>query len=82
MNEKLLDIAVCPVTHQDLRKADSSLIATLNAGIADGNVSNVRGDVLSRSLSGGLVSRDGQRFYPLYDGLVSLLEAESIALEP
>lgn len=80
MNEKLLDIVCCPVSHQDLRKADSGLLATVNAQILAGGIKNQRGNDVQEPLTAGLVTRDGSRLYPVHDGLVALLEAESIVL--
>lgn len=82
MNEKLLDIACCPVSRQPLRKADKSLLEKLNIDIVNGDVENHRGETLQQPLSGALITRDGARLYPVKDGLVALLEAESIALSP
>lgn len=81
MNERLLDIVCCPVSHQDLRKADSALLATLNRRIEAGTLLNESGDVPAAPLQAALVTMDGRRVYPVSDGLVALLEAESLVID-
>ncbi|MEO1580839.1 MAG: Trm112 family protein [Pseudomonadota bacterium] len=80
MEEKLLDIACCPLTHQALRKARSEELAALNRAIAEGTVSNNGGAPVTEALPAGLVTQDGQRIYPVVDGLVSLLPDSAISL--
>ncbi|MEN7342564.1 MAG: Trm112 family protein [Pseudomonadota bacterium] len=81
MNERLLDIACCPVTHQDLRKADSGVLAELNQRIENGDLVTIGGHPITRPFEAGLITHNGRRFYPVYDGLVALLEVESVLLE-
>ena len=81
MNEKLLDIICCPVTHQPLKKADRALISALNARVAANEVRNEGGEAVTRNLTEALVTRDGRRLYPVYDGMPALLVDESIVLE-
>ncbi len=81
MNEKLLDIVCCPISHQPLRKADRPLLADLNTRIESGTVVNEAGKSVTGILTEALVTRDGRRLYPVHDGLVSLLADESVVLE-
>ena len=80
MEEKLLDIACCPLTHQALRKARSEELEALNRAIATGAISNAGGVAVTQPLPAGLVTQDGQRLYPVVDGLVSLLPDSAISL--
>lgn len=81
MNERLLDIACCPVTHQPLRKADKALIDRLASLFEAGQLTNLAGERPAQPPSAALVSRDGQRVYPVADGLVALIADESFLLE-
>ena len=81
MNERLLDITCCPVTHQPLRKADRPLLETLNARIAGGELVNVAGETQRTPLQQALVTRDGRRVYPVRDGIVVLLADAAFLLE-
>ncbi|MEM7610793.1 MAG: Trm112 family protein [Pseudomonadota bacterium] len=81
MNQKLLDIVCCPLTHQPLHKASAPLLGTLNQRIEQGEMHNASGTILDAQLQAALVTEDERRIYPIYDGLVSLLASESIVLE-
>ena len=80
MEEKLLDIACIHLTHQALRKARREELEALNGAIAGGTVSNNGGASVTEALHAGLVTQDGQRIYPVVDGLVSLLPDSAISL--
>lgn len=78
MDDKLLDIICCPLTHQPLQQLDQSRLDRLNQAIRDGKLRN-RGDKELRSeLSQALVTRDTRLVYPIRDGIPILLEEESI----
>ena len=81
MKERLLDITCCPVTHQPLHKADRPLLESLNARIAAGELVNAAGEPQRAPLQQALVTRDGQRAYPVNDGLVVLLADAAFLLE-
>lgn len=81
MNEKLLDIICCPATHQPLKKADQSILATVNDRVAAGELTNEAGRPVTEKLSEALVTHDGRRLYAIHDGMPALLVDESIVLE-
>ncbi len=81
MNERLLDITCCPVTHQPLHKADRPLLETLNARIAEGDLVNAAGEHQRSPLQHALVTRDRRRVYPVKDGIVVLLADAAFLLE-
>ncbi|MEL7312793.1 MAG: hypothetical protein AAFN07_14860 [Pseudomonadota bacterium] len=80
MNEKLLDIVCCPLTHQALRKARSDELSAVNDAIGAETLLDASGAVVGEALLAGLVTMDGTRMYPLKDGLVSLLPETAISL--
>ena len=70
----------CPVTGQAVNVISEDRLLHLNARILTGEVSNVGGDAVDKPWTGGLESEDGQRIYPLHEGVPVLLEGESIHL--
>lgn len=81
ISEDLLSILRCPVTHQPLHAADSSLLARLNAKIEAGQVVNRLGEAISQPLDGGLVNQAGTLLYAVRDDIPCLLTDEAIDLE-
>ena len=80
VDQKLLDILVCPETKQPLRVADMQLLDRLNADIRAGSVTNRGGEEVVATLDEGLVREDGQVLYPVRDDIPIMLIDESIPL--
>jgi uncharacterized protein YbaR (Trm112 family) len=80
LDAELLDILVCPDTHQPLRLADEELLGEINASVSRGELRNRGGTVVTRALQAALVSEDGRRVYPVRDDIAIMLIDESIAL--
>ena len=80
IDEKFLQILVCPETHQPLAVADDALVARLNGEIGEGKISNRSGEKVEEVLTGGLVREDGEYLYPLFDDIPCLLVEESIRI--
>ena len=81
VDKNLLDLLVCPESHQRLRLADSELVERVNQGIESGKIKNKAGAKLERLLDGGLLREDGQLFYPVLDEIPILLVDEAIVLD-
>ncbi len=80
ISQELLEIIVCPETHQALKLADEELLNRLNADIKAGKIKNVDGELVSEPLEAGLRREDGKRIYPIRDGIPVLLIGEGIDL--
>ena len=80
LDAELLDILVCPDTHQPLRLADEELLGEINASVSRGELRNRGGNVVTQALQAALVSEDGRRVYPVRDDIAIMLIDESIAL--
>ena len=81
MDKKLLNILCCPVSHKGLVPARADLLASVNAAIDAGRLTNHDGVTLDRTLKEALVTDDGKRLYPVDDGIPVLLEGESVSLD-
>ncbi len=80
IDEKLLEILVCPETHQRVSPAERSLIDTLNGKVSAGALRNRQGQAVSRPIEEGLVREDGGCVYVVEDGIPNMLIEERIDL--
>jgi uncharacterized protein YbaR (Trm112 family) len=80
VDAELLEILVCPESHQPLRMAPADVLAAVNARIASGQLRNHGGDPVRKQVVEGLVREDGKRLYVVDDGIPVMLIEESIAL--
>jgi len=81
IDQKLLEILVCPETHQRVRPAPSELIERLNQLAANKQLKMRNGEPIERRLDGGLLRADEKVLYPIIDGIPVMLVDESIPLE-
>ena len=76
VDPKLLEILVCPETHQPVKPADDELLARVNERIKAGEQVNHGGDPVSEPLEAALVREDGKCLYPVQDEIpVMLIDA-------
>jgi uncharacterized protein YbaR (Trm112 family) len=80
VDKELLELIVCPETHQALGVASPELLERLNARIEKHEVKNKAGTALLVALVEGLVRSDGRVLYPVVDGIPMLLIDEGIEL--
>jgi len=78
MNADLVQLLVCPETHQSLSHAPASLISGLNQRIAAGTLKNRGGEVTQEPLEAGLLRSDGRVLYPVRHGIPIMLIVESL----
>ena len=78
MDRKLLDLLVCPASHQPLHRLDSPPRDALNAAITRGELLRGDGRTETRSLADALASRDGKQVYRIDDGIPVLLVEEAL----
>ncbi|MGD0382838.1 MAG: Trm112 family protein [Thermoguttaceae bacterium] len=81
INQKLLEIIVCPVSHQPLRIAEEHLIDRLNQAISAGRVKDQAGRPVTAPIQEGLLRQDGQVLYPIRDNIPVLLADEGIPID-
>jgi uncharacterized protein YbaR (Trm112 family) len=80
IDPELLEILVCPETHQPVQPAAADLLQGLNERIKAGEVKNHQGDVVSKPVEEGLVREDGKCLYLIEDGIPNMLIDERIDL--
>lgn len=78
VDKELLELIVCPQTHQTLSEATGELLARVNERIARGELSNQGGTRLQVPLEEALVRADGRVLYPVLDGIPMLIAEEAI----
>ncbi len=82
IDQRLLDILVCPETKQDLVLAEPVLINKINGLIETGNLKNRSKQKVTEKIDGGLVQKNEKKYlYPIRDEIPILLIEESIPLE-
>jgi uncharacterized protein YbaR (Trm112 family) len=79
---ELLEILVCPETHQALTLAPADLLARLNAAQAAGTLKNRAGQAVADKLDAALVRADGQVAYAIVEAIPVMLIEEQLALNP
>jgi uncharacterized protein YbaR (Trm112 family) len=80
-DKELLDIIVCPVSHQPLQLADQALLARINQAIGAGWVKDQLGRTVAEPLEEALIRKDGRILYPIRDGIPVMLGEEGISVQ-
>ena len=81
IDPKLLDILCCPISKQPVYPLGEEKLATVNAAIAERQVTQGDDTVVETPLVEGLITKNKQRIYRIDDGIPVMLEEESIAVD-
>ena len=81
VDPELLEILVCPETHQPVRPASSDLLDRLNRAIGSGDVTNRGGGEVADPIEEGLVREDDKILYPVREDIPIMLIDEAIELD-
>jgi uncharacterized protein YbaR (Trm112 family) len=81
IHPQLLSILRCPTTQSQLQIADESVIKSINAAIATGNMQSRVMETLTRPLDSGLINADGSLLMPVYGDIPDMNPDDMIALE-
>ena len=80
VDPELLEILVCPETHQPVRPAERGLLNRLNQAIRSGGVTNRGGNDVADPIEEGLVREDDKILYPVREDIPIMLIDEAIEL--
>ena len=81
VDPELLEILVCPETHQSVRPAEGELLDRLNQAIRSGGVTNRGGNEVADPVDEGLVREDDKILYPVRDDIPIMLIDEAIEID-
>ncbi len=81
VDPELLEILVCPETHQPVRPAEGELLDRLNQAIRAEDVTNRGGDEVTDPVEEGLVREDDKVLYPVREDIPIMLIDEAIELD-
>jgi len=80
IDPELLEILVCPETHQPVKPAEATLLGPLNDRIRSGGVKNHQGEAVTKPVEEALIREDGKCLYLVEDGIPNMLIDERIDL--
>ena len=81
VDPELLEILVCPETHQPVRPAEGGVLDRLNQAIRSGGVTHRGGSEVAEPLEEGLIREDDKILYPVREDLPIMLIDEAIELD-
>ncbi len=81
IDKDLLAILCCPETKQDVAMAADTLIGRLNERIANGELKNKGGQIVTEKLDGGLLRADKKILYPIREDIPVMLIEEGIPVD-
>lgn len=79
--KELLDVLVCPETHEKLGVASAGLVTRVNEAIRAGTLRNRAGRPVTQPIEAGLVRADGKVLYRVDEEIPNLLPDEAIPLD-
>lgn len=79
MDNKLLEILVCPSTKVPVKLLSKDKLSTLNRNIADADIRKADGTRVDSALQAALITNDGRTIYMIDDDIPIMLEDEAIA---
>jgi uncharacterized protein len=80
IDQRLLEILVCPENKTAVQLAEEELVERLNADIAAGKVKNRGGALVKEKIDAGLLRADQKFLYPIRDDIPIMLIDEAIPL--
>lgn len=82
IDQKLIDMLICPETKLPLKLAENSMIEKLNVLISEGKIKNRSEQIVNKRIEGGLVAKENSTYlYPIIENIPILLTEEAIPLD-
>lgn len=82
VDRKLLDILCCPITRQPVEPLSRERLQRLNALIKTGEVKFADDTRVESPMREALITKNGERIYPVDDGIPVMLEERCISTRP
>jgi len=73
ISAELLEILVCPETHQPVSELPGDRVADLNSLREKGELVNRSGNKVEKPLDGALIREDRKVIYPIHDSIPVML---------
>jgi uncharacterized protein YbaR (Trm112 family) len=80
IDPELLEILVCPETHESVEIADEELLRSINERVRAGVQKNRSGELVKSPVAEALIRKDGKCVYLVEDGIPNMLIEERIDL--
>ncbi len=80
LDRRLLDILCCPVTKVPVRPLRPDELARVNAEVRAGRLLHANDEPVAAELQEALVTENGERLYPVEDGIPIMLEERAIGV--
>jgi uncharacterized protein YbaR (Trm112 family) len=80
IDDELLDILCCPETQQPVARAETAVLAPVNAEIEAGRLRNRGGDKVEEPIEEALLREDGRVLYLVDDSIPIMLIDRSIEI--
>lgn len=77
---KMISMLRCPIDGSQLECASKDVLRRLNQAIQHGELRDQNDQKVTGELQAGLVAGEGRRFYPIREGIASLVAGEAINL--
>ena len=81
IEERFLEILVCPVTKTSLHPAPQELVEKLNRAIGEGRIVDRTNKKVESPVEGGLLCEGDHIFYRIEDEIPVMLPEEAISLD-
>lgn len=79
---QILALLACPASGQPLAPAPATLVADLNAAIAERKLRDLGGSLVHEPMTAGLLRADGQVLYRVVAGVAVMGEGQGILADP
>ena len=80
LDQKLIDILVCPENKEPVQLAEEKILAQINEKINKGEIADRAGNKVGETLQAALIRKDGKYVYPVRDDIPVMLIDHAIPL--